>query len=83
MTSNTDTLKTALHRALALAEAAGDTARVAALRALWPALERRRAADAAAAWPRYRERRRRLPPRLAIDDEMVEAWLRGGSPPPR
>jgi hypothetical protein len=70
---------TALHRALALAEAAGDTARVAALRALWPALDRRRPTSAGAAWPRHRERRR-IAPRLAIDEAMIEAWLGGALP---
>jgi hypothetical protein len=93
MTSNTDALRhtqtttgtsqTALQRALALAEAAGDTDRVALLRTLWPALERRRAADTAAAWPQYRERRRRLRPQLTIDDAMITAWLGGGLPPAR
>jgi hypothetical protein len=91
MTSNTNALRhrramprtpgTALNRALALAEAAGDTERVAALRALWPALDRRRPTTAGAAWPRHRERRR-IAPRLTIDDAMIEAWL-GGTLPPR
>jgi len=73
------TPETVLHRALALAEAAGDTARVAALRALWPALDRRRPTAAGAAWPRQRERRR-IAPRLTIDDAMIEAWLGGALP---
>ena len=53
----------ALHRALALAEAAGDTARAATLRAAWFDLERRRLTLARAARPWHQERRRHPPPR--------------------
>ena len=72
-----------LHRALALAEAAGDGARVATLRARWFDLERRRLAAARAARPWHRERRRRTPPSLVVDDELADAWLLGRPLPPR
>ena len=79
MTSNAD----ALRHLLALAEAAGDTKQVALLRAVWPALERRRPTAAGATWPRHRERRRRIPPGLSFDDALAEAWLLGRPLPPR
>ena len=78
MTSHPDALK----QLLALAEAAEDTAQVALLRAVWPALERRRPTAAGATWPRLRERRRRIPPCLSFDDALAEAWLLGRPLPP-
>ena len=73
MSRNTD----ALQQLLALAEAAGDTEQVALLRAVWPALERRRPPAAGATWPPHRERRRRISPGLSFDDALAEAWLLG------
>jgi hypothetical protein len=93
MTHTTDNLRlpgtaaeaevAALDRALALAEAAGESARVATLRALWFDLERRRLANARTAAPGHRERRHQPPPHLVIDDELADAWLRGRPLPPR
>jgi hypothetical protein len=93
MTSTTDALRhpgatpeaavAALHRALTLAEAAGDEATAAALRQRWFDLERRRLAAARTARPWHRERHRSTPPRLVVDDTLADAWLRGGPLPPR
>ena len=92
MTTDTDSLRlpgtaaataiAALHRALAQAEAAGDSARIATLRALWLDLERRRLGETRADRPWHRERRRRTPPRLVIDDDLADAWLSGRPLPP-
>jgi hypothetical protein len=81
--ATTEAAVAALHRALTLAEAAGDDAQATILRRRWFDLERRRLAAARAARPWHQEPRCRTPTRLVVDDEMADAWLSGGPLPPR
>ena len=73
----------ALHRRLAIAEAAGDRAQATALRAAWLDLERRRLTLARADRPWRRAPTPVDPPPPVIDRAMLEAWLRGAPAPER